>query len=374
MSTCTICSEVLSADLCATPCGHVFHHSCLAVWMRQKSECPLCKAACTSPQLTPLHFHPAQRLRDHQQQLSIASASEPSTAPPAPSLFALSLRLQSLRAELDAARLLHTQHTEAIAGLTSQLSDLDSTLPHLQASESSLSADLTLVTAELDEARTALLGTSNSHRLMQRRRRTLHRQLLVLRCIRPVRAAWKEGENVDLDTLMRAEERRMSAGGGDRDEEAGARDAAVDLLMRVMIGEVQAQVEAVKRQYRERVTDPTQRLTEAQRTQERCQHDTQRLVDEKQRLQDELAALQAKRRRLGRVRKEGSAQGGHAVLSARSHALFQTRPHPQRARPRKSRSVSDGAASAAAENAAPNSAQRAGSGSGAQDEVIVLSD
>ena len=27
----------------ATKCGHLFHHSCLSTWLKQKSVCPSCK-------------------------------------------------------------------------------------------------------------------------------------------------------------------------------------------------------------------------------------------------------------------------------------------------------------------------------------------
>ena len=75
MPTCSICSEVLGADLSAAICGHVYHTECIVSWMKQKASCPLCKRNLSPQHLTPLHFHPKRKIAQLQQQHLEAAAS-----------------------------------------------------------------------------------------------------------------------------------------------------------------------------------------------------------------------------------------------------------------------------------------------------------
>jgi hypothetical protein len=46
-NNCPICVDemVISSELHKTQCNHVFHISCLTTWIKNKSSCPLCRAA-----------------------------------------------------------------------------------------------------------------------------------------------------------------------------------------------------------------------------------------------------------------------------------------------------------------------------------------
>ena len=50
---CTLCLEELK-DPSTTTCGHVFCWSCIADWIREKPECPLCRQAIMSQHVLPL--------------------------------------------------------------------------------------------------------------------------------------------------------------------------------------------------------------------------------------------------------------------------------------------------------------------------------
>ena len=50
---CTLCLEELK-DPSVTTCGHVFCWSCIADWIREKPECPLCRQAILSQHVLPL--------------------------------------------------------------------------------------------------------------------------------------------------------------------------------------------------------------------------------------------------------------------------------------------------------------------------------
>jgi len=50
---CTLCLDDLR-DPAATQCGHVFCWACIADWVREKPECPLCRRACLGQHVLPL--------------------------------------------------------------------------------------------------------------------------------------------------------------------------------------------------------------------------------------------------------------------------------------------------------------------------------
>ena len=331
-ATCPICSEVLSCELCAAPCGHVFHQHCIAVWMRQKQECPLCKSTCAAHLLTPLQYHPKQLLLDfqhqhqHQPPQTAPPASSSSSSPSSPSSpssdpfstssssspFTLSLRLQSLRSQLADTHLLRTQQTETLTSLHSRLTSLTTSLTPLQSSVSDLTSSLSHLTSDLARLRASHSSATQSHQRMQRRRRTLLRQLLVLRCVGPVREVWREGGHVDLEALLRVEERRLprvgqGKGRGVGEEEAGAREEAVELLMRVMIGEVQREVEEVQRKYKAQVQDKRRDIAENDRAEQRCAADRDRLLEQKRQLEQQRQQMD--RRKAAWSRKQGGRGG-----------------------------------------------------------------
>ena len=41
---CPICYEMIyQNDMCALPCAHLFHGSCVTQWLRQNPSCPVCR-------------------------------------------------------------------------------------------------------------------------------------------------------------------------------------------------------------------------------------------------------------------------------------------------------------------------------------------
>jgi hypothetical protein len=59
-SSCAVCTELLGRDLSVLSCGHVFHSPCINDWLKQKPNCPLCKA--TAQKITQLLLNPAELL------------------------------------------------------------------------------------------------------------------------------------------------------------------------------------------------------------------------------------------------------------------------------------------------------------------------
>jgi len=42
---CPVCYEVIAAgESTRTPCGHVFHQSCMSTWLERATTCPSCRA------------------------------------------------------------------------------------------------------------------------------------------------------------------------------------------------------------------------------------------------------------------------------------------------------------------------------------------
>ncbi len=335
--------------------------------MRQKTACPLCKSDCNAQQLVALQYQPRQRLTEFQQQFLAAesSSSSPSAACsspaslPKPSPLTLPLRLQSLTAQLDAASLERTQRTEARAQLTSRTAHVVAAVAELEATHAHYTSELSSLTDELTRLRSSLATATQSHRLLQQRRRTLHRQLLVIRCITTVRRTWQEGAHVDLDALLRTEERRMPYSSPPVDAEPSTREEAMDLLMRVLIGEVQAEVESVKRAYKEQVQDKERDTGDLRREHARHTADIDRLIEQKRALIQERAALE-RRRLQGRGRRKREGEDGHVAAPA---SLTKAKSEGRDVvHEKKRRSVSDGLTSRA---------ERSGE---KEDEAIVVSD
>lgn len=50
-ANCSICTEPMISNLSTTPCGHLFHTSCLQTWMNQgtnQHRCPICRSNISS--------------------------------------------------------------------------------------------------------------------------------------------------------------------------------------------------------------------------------------------------------------------------------------------------------------------------------------
>merc|ERR1719235_1246170 len=61
-ATCGMCLSPLldpdedtgTVDVVATPCGHVYHRSCVALWLVNKGACPQCRVSCVIDVLRPV--------------------------------------------------------------------------------------------------------------------------------------------------------------------------------------------------------------------------------------------------------------------------------------------------------------------------------
>lgn len=42
---CAVCLEAMAAGAAQLPCGHAYHHHCIARWAAIKPTCPLCTAS-----------------------------------------------------------------------------------------------------------------------------------------------------------------------------------------------------------------------------------------------------------------------------------------------------------------------------------------
>ncbi|XP_072399935.1 uncharacterized protein [Diabrotica undecimpunctata] len=56
---CTVCSELFirGADIYFTPCGHVFHFSCLTNWIKRTKSCPICRSSVTEQNIYKVFFN-----------------------------------------------------------------------------------------------------------------------------------------------------------------------------------------------------------------------------------------------------------------------------------------------------------------------------
>ena len=314
-STCSICSEVYDDDVSASRCGHVFHNGCISVWLQQKRTCPLCKANISSAQtLTPLRFSPKRKLRLLQDNSSSSSSSTDSVSP-----FTLSIRLQALQQQREDLKLRALQLSTSCASLRTAVTSLQSSLSAATQRRSQLEQQLQVLDAGLDPLEQEVSSRRTQWRRLQRVHDWKWRHLLVINGMRNVKRAWRSGRSRDRDrdrsremtaTEAKAEgSRRGGAGGSSEDEDAAeeegrwfvdvervvrqeesrmpvrrleaadceadeeeedgrrrslsvsvlepeeARREAMDLLLRVLLSEVRAQLEAAKREYKETVKD-----------------------------------------------------------------------------------------------------------------------
>ena len=40
---CSICLDIIQTDKKGTRCGHIFHRTCLELWMDKNTTCPICR-------------------------------------------------------------------------------------------------------------------------------------------------------------------------------------------------------------------------------------------------------------------------------------------------------------------------------------------
>ncbi|KAL1512537.1 hypothetical protein ABEB36_002118 [Hypothenemus hampei] len=61
---CVICSDLFTpnSDMYSTPCGHIFHYTCLSHWLENSKTCPQCRAKVYSKSLVRLYINISQIL------------------------------------------------------------------------------------------------------------------------------------------------------------------------------------------------------------------------------------------------------------------------------------------------------------------------
>eukprot|EP00922_Rhytidocystis_sp_ex-Travisia-forbesii_P032278 GHVS01047994.1.p1 GENE.GHVS01047994.1~~GHVS01047994.1.p1 ORF type:complete len:388 (-),score=64.57 GHVS01047994.1:137-1300(-) len=73
---CSICTELLTKELIATACGHVFHAHCIEQWHVHAQRCPICRSRSTSASSICLHFRMDEKIlpnvtgrKEHEQHM-----------------------------------------------------------------------------------------------------------------------------------------------------------------------------------------------------------------------------------------------------------------------------------------------------------------
>ena len=299
MPTCSICSEVLGADLSAAVCGHVYHTDCIASWLKQKPSCPLCKHSLTPQQLTALHFQPKRKLAQLQQQHSQSAAfdSTDSTDDSDSSPFTLQLRLQALRALLDDLDLRLEQSTDRLTGLTSQLDTVRHKCSSVTKQWEAVTVQEQRLDSELSEQQQSLDAKSSDLRRLQSLHRSVYRQLLALRTLPALRrrraASGTDIHATDLQLLVQQTEAAMptTAFSSTREEVRSAlRDEALCLMLRVAVAEVKSELDGVETATSE-LKARRRRVAELQREQERLQKELDKTKQQLAELEQHKAAL-----------------------------------------------------------------------------------
>ena len=296
MPTCSICSEVLGADLSAAICGHVYHTECITNWLNQKPSCPLCKHKLTPQQLTALHFHPKRKLAQLQQQHADSAASDvPSTSSSSP--FTLHLRLQALRAHLDELNLLLEQSTDRLTAVTSELDTLRRTCSTVTAQWEAVTEQEQQMDSELSSQQSFYDAKCSELRRLQSQHRSVYRQLLALRTLPALRrrraATAADLHATDLQLMVQQTEAAMpiTAFTNAREEVRTAlRDEALCLLLRLQVAEVKAELEELDRRAGA-LTVKRKRVAELQRDEERLQTELGKTKQQVAELEQQKAAL-----------------------------------------------------------------------------------
>ncbi|CRK96435.1 CLUMA_CG009851, isoform A [Clunio marinus] len=65
---CVICSDlfVSSDNIFTTPCGHIFHYTCLIQWLERSKSCPQCRNKCNERNIFRIYFNNAVNLDSTQ--------------------------------------------------------------------------------------------------------------------------------------------------------------------------------------------------------------------------------------------------------------------------------------------------------------------
>ena len=296
MPTCSICSEVLGADLSAAICGHVYHTDCIANWLKQKPSCPLCKRTLTPQQLTALHFQPKHKLAQLQQHYSDSASSDP-TSDSSSSPFTLHLRLQALQAHLDELNLRLEQSTDRLTAVSTQLDTLRQKCSAVTREWEAATLQEQRVDSELLTHQQSLQAKTSELRRLQSQHRSAYRQLLALRTLPALRrrrtASAADIHAADLQLMVQQAEATMpfTAFTNSREEVRSAlRDEALCLLLRVQVAEVKAELEELEARTTA-LTTKRKQVTELQREEEKLQREVEKTKQQVTELEQQKAAL-----------------------------------------------------------------------------------
>ena len=304
MPTCSICSEVLGADLSAATCGHVYHTDCITNWLKQKPSCPLCKHTLTPQQLTALHFAPKHKLVQLQQQHADTATSDFVSATSS-SPFTLHLRVQALRAHLDDLNLLLEQSTDRLTAATTKLDALRQKCSSVTKEWEAVTLQEQQVDAELHAQQQSVDAKLSELKRLQFQHRSAYRQLLALRTLPALRrrraASAADIHANDLQLMVQQAEATMpvTAAFTDAREEvkSALRDEALCLLLRVQVAEVKAELEELDGKVSE-LKAQRKRVTELQREEEKLQREVEATKRQVAELEQQKAALLKRESRL----------------------------------------------------------------------------